>query len=249
MPCRETAPPSRGARQIAVLARVVWSGWLTAQLGIGRNRQVNRRCIGCPSKFRRVVKLRIALGETLHCYPGKSPQPAVIFRCTARNALFRLNLFPQGSWHVGYRIEARKGNRKERKKRKRRLQGHRLKSVALAVHARDLRFLRCLRFPLLLADPARYRRPETTARSLLWFGCGRSHALGRTVYLIGSEQPGEINNCIYAPIASAAISAAAFAAGDPIACTAASVAAASSTSSLRNMAIFGRSTTSGRPSR
>ena len=46
------------------------------------------------------------------------------------------------------------------------------------MHARDLRFLRCLRFPLLLADPARYRRPETPARSLLWFGCGRSAALG-----------------------------------------------------------------------
>ena len=46
------------------------------------------------------------------------------------------------------------------------------------MHARDLRFLRCLRFPLLLADPARYRRPETPAQSLLWFGCGRSAALG-----------------------------------------------------------------------
>jgi hypothetical protein len=48
------------------------------------------------------------------------------------------------------------------------------------MHARDLRFLRCLRFPLLLADQARYRRPETPARSLLWFGCGRSAALGRS---------------------------------------------------------------------
>src|ERR1700693_3568076 len=46
------------------------------------------------------------------------------------------------------------------------------------MRARDLRFLRCLRFPLLLADPARYRRPETPAHSLLWFGCGRSAALG-----------------------------------------------------------------------
>src|ERR1700693_2722935 len=100
------------------------------------------------------------------------------FPMHCRNALFRLNLFPQGSWRVEYRIEARKGNRKSRKKRKRRLQRHRLKSGALAMHARDLRFLRCLRFPLLLADPARYRRPETPARSLLWFGCGRSAALG-----------------------------------------------------------------------
>ena len=73
------------------------------------------------------------LCAALHCQPGKSPQPAVIFRCTARNALFRLNLFPQGSWRVGYRIEARKGNRK---KRKRRLQRHRLKSDALAMDAR-----------------------------------------------------------------------------------------------------------------
>jgi hypothetical protein len=54
------------------------------------------------------------------------------------------------------------------------LQRHRLNSGALAMHARDLRFLRSLRFPLLLADQARYRRPETPARSLLWFGCGRS---------------------------------------------------------------------------
>ena len=38
--------------------------------------------------------------------------PRLFFRCTARNALFRLNLFPEGSWRVGYRIEARKGNRK-----------------------------------------------------------------------------------------------------------------------------------------
>src|SRR5471030_1528744 len=49
------------------------------------------------------------------------------------------------------------------------------------MRACDLRFLRCLRFPLLLADPARYRRPETPARSLLWFGCGRSATLGASV--------------------------------------------------------------------
>jgi hypothetical protein len=33
-----------------------------------------------------------------------------------------------------------------------------------------------LRFPSLLADPARDRRPETPAQSLLWFGCGRPAA-------------------------------------------------------------------------
>ena len=54
---------------------------------------------------------------------------------------------------------------------------------------------------------------------------------------------------IYAPTGSAATSAAAFAAGDPIASTDASVAAASATSSLRNVAILGLSTTSGRPRR
>src|SRR3979490_3330978 len=55
------------------------------------------------------------------------------------------------------------------------------------MHARDLRFLRCLRFPLLLADPARYQRPETPARSLLWFGCGRSAALGSSALIRGSK--------------------------------------------------------------
>jgi hypothetical protein len=103
---------------------------------------------------------------------ASAPQPAVIFRRIARNARFHLNVFPQGSWRVGDRIEARKGNRKTRKTRKRWLQRHRLKSGALAMHAHYLRVLRVLRFLLLLADPARYRRRETPARSLLWFGCG-----------------------------------------------------------------------------
>jgi hypothetical protein len=39
-------------------------------------------------------------------------RPRLLSECTARNALFCLNLFPQGSWRVGYRFEARKGNRK-----------------------------------------------------------------------------------------------------------------------------------------
>ena len=70
-----------------------------------------------------------------------------------------------------------------------------------------------------------------------------------TVLIAGASELMAAGLITYAPIGSAATSAAALAAGDPIACTDASVAAASATSSLRNMAIFGRSTASGRPSR
>ena len=86
--------------------------------------------------------------------------------------------FPARVMARGVSHRSKEGEPQITQKRKRRLQRHRLKSGALAMYARDLRFLRCLRFPLLLADPARYRRPETPARSLLWFGCGRSAALG-----------------------------------------------------------------------
>ena len=78
-------------------------------------------------------------------------------------------------------------------------------------------------------------------------GDGVGAALGRDLNVFDAvEVHGDV---VYAPTGRAATSAAAVAAGDPIACTDASVAAASATSSLRNMAIFGLSTTSGRPSR
>src|SRR4051812_27820365 len=49
-PSRETAPPSsRGARQIAMPARVDWSGYSVRSriIGIGRNPVVNRLVVAC----------------------------------------------------------------------------------------------------------------------------------------------------------------------------------------------------------
>ena len=68
-------------------------------------------------------------------------------------------------------------------------------SLALAMHARDLRFLRDLRFPLPLPDPARYPRRETPARSLLRFGCGRLAALGplRNSAISASNEPAALS--------------------------------------------------------
>jgi hypothetical protein len=74
--------------------------------------------------------------------------------CTARNALFRLNLFPQGLWLVGYRMEQGKGTTNNANNANAGCSDIASSLAPLAMHARDLRFLRCLRFPLLLADPA-----------------------------------------------------------------------------------------------
>jgi hypothetical protein len=83
--------------------------------------------------------------------------------------------------------------------------------------------------------------------------CGTAALAFGTTCLASRTEDGVRIRCqrvlIYAPTGRAATSAAAFAAGDPIASMDASVAAASATSSLRNVATLGLSTASGRPRR